>query len=375
MSSEAKAIADEARTLLRERGATAKSREVLAGDAAFDRGLWEEMGRLGWLGVSIPEEFGGSAAGSEALCLLAAEIGRANAAVPFSSTVYFASDAIGRFGSLAQKAEYLSAIAQGSLIATTAATEGPGDPRAAAGNCRVRKGLLSGSRWPVVDGLIADLAIVFCIDEDAGGQAAAFLVRLGDKGVIRRRLAGVDPSRELAWLEFQNVPVQRLGDPAQGGQAADVLAQVLARAAVPMAFEQIGGAQSCLDMAVGYAKTRYAFGQPIGANQAIKHKLAEVYIAIELARSNGYFAAWAHATDAEELFIAAASAHVSASEAFFLAARENIQTHGGIGVTAEVDCHLYLRRCRHLAAQLGTLQEWKSRLVAELVKHPEHWKD
>lgn len=371
MPGEAKAIADEARTLLRERAATSRSRAILYGDAALDRGLWEEMGRLGWLGVTIPEEFGGSAAGSESLCLLASELGRANAAVPFSSTIYFAADAIARLGSQTQKAEFLPAIAEGALIATVAVAEGLGDPRVAPATCRVRNGRLSGSKWPVADGLMASWAVVFALDDESGGEAGAFLVRLGDPGVHRRRLDGIDPSRELAALDFRDIPVQRLGE----GLGQGALEQVFARAAVPLAFEQIGGAQRCLDMAVDHAKTRYAFGQPIGVLQAIKHKLADVYIAVELARSNGYFAAWAHASEAEELFIAAASAHISASDAFFLAAKENIQTHGGIGVTAEVDCHLYLRRCRHLAAQLGTAQEWKSRLVAELVKHPEHWKD
>jgi acyl-CoA dehydrogenase len=372
MSNEAKALADEARALLRERGVTARTREITQDDAAFDRGLWEEMGRLGWLGVTIAEEFGGSDAGSEALCLLASELGRANAAVPFSSTVYFSADAIARLGSKAQKAEYLPAIAEGALIATVAAAEGFGDPRVASGACRVRSGRLSGAKWPVADGLIAGAAVVFAVDEDAAGEQGAFFVRLNDEGVQRRRLEGIDPSKELAALEFTDVPAQRLGDGPHGRQ---VLAQVFARAAVPMAFEQIGGAQNCLDMAVDYAKTRYAFGQPIGALQAIKHKLADVYIAVELARSNGYYAAWAHASGPEELFIAAATAHISATEAFFHAAKENIQTHGGIGVTADVDCHLYLRRCRHVAAQLGTAQEWKARLIAELVKRPEHWKD
>ncbi|MEI9987895.1 MAG: acyl-CoA dehydrogenase family protein [Aliidongia sp.] len=133
-----------------------------------------------------------------------------------------------------------------------------------------------------------------------------------------------------------------------------------------MAFEQIGGAQACLDMARDYALERYAFGRPIGSFQAIKHKLADVYIATELARSNAYYGAWALATEAAELPLAAAAARVAATEAFHLASKENIQTHGGMGFTWETDCHLYYRRSKHLALTLGSAPWWQDRVIAEL---------
>jgi len=141
---------------------------------------------------------------------------------------------------------------------------------------------------------------------------------------------------------------------------------VLDRAAVPLAFEQVGGAQASLEMATAYAKERFAFGRPIGSFQAIKHKLADIYIAIELARSNAYYGAWALSADAAELPLAAATARVSATEAFDLAAKENIQTHGGIGFTWEADCHLYYRRARLLALTIGSARYWKDRVVVEL---------
>ena len=136
-------------------------------------------------------------------------------------------------------------------------------------------------------------------------------------------------------------------------QGWDAVRGVLDRAAVLLAFEQIGGASACLDMATGYAKERHAFGRPIGGFQAIKHKLADVYIATELARSNAYYGAWAVSAGGAELPLAAATARVSASEAFFLAAKENIQVHGGIGFTWEMDCHLFYRRAKHLGAAAG----------------------
>jgi acyl-CoA dehydrogenase len=112
---------------------------------------------------------------------------------------------------------------------------------------------------------------------------------------------------------------------------------------------------------------RYAFGRPIGSFQAIKHKLADVYVAIELARSNAYYGAWALSADAAELPLAAATARVSATEAFHLASKENIQTHGGIGFTWDVDCQLYYRRSKQLALALGAANWWKDRLV-ELIE-------
>ncbi|HLY87469.1 MAG TPA: acyl-CoA dehydrogenase family protein, partial [Acetobacteraceae bacterium] len=142
--------------------------------------------------------------------------------------------------------------------------------------------------------------------------------------------------------------------------------RLLDRAAILIAFEQIGGAQACLDMARLYAQERYAFGRSIASFQAIKHKLADVYVATELARSNAYYGAWALSVAAADLPLAAATARVSASDAFFLAAKENIQVHGGVGFTWDYDCHLYYRRAKLLALSLGSPRYWKDRVVSEL---------
>jgi hypothetical protein len=142
--------------------------------------------------------------------------------------------------------------------------------------------------------------------------------------------------------------------------------QVLDRTAVLIAFEQVGGADACLAMAKDYAMTRYAFGRLIGSFQAIKHKLADMYIANELARSNAYYGAWALSTNARELALAAAAARVSATQAFDFAANESVQIHGGIGFTWEADAHLFQKRARDLALSLGPQRVWKDRLVTEL---------
>jgi alkylation response protein AidB-like acyl-CoA dehydrogenase len=184
---------------------------------------------------------------------------------------------------------------------------------------------------------------------------------LAAAGVHPETLQTLDPTREQVKLTFENVPAEIL--PGDGWPA---LERVLERAAVLTAFEQVGLAQACLDMAVAFAMERHAFGRPIGSFQAIKHKLADVYVATELARSNAYFGAWALGAEAADLPLAAASARVSATEAAWFAAKENIQTHGGIGFTWEMDCHLYYRRAKLLALTLGSAPWWKDRVVSAL---------
>ena len=210
------------------------------------------------------------------------------------------------------------------------------------------------------DGEIAHLAVVAALDE--AGEVGLYVVELGDEGVSRSRLKGIDPARNQAKIVFDNVRAMRLEE-ARGYAMIEAL---IDRAAILMAFEQVGGAQACLDMAKAYAMERHAFGRPIASFQAIKHKLADVYVAVELARSNAYYGAWAIATGAAELPVAGAAARVAATEAFHLASKENIQTHGGIGFTWEADCHFYYRRSKLLAATIGSAPYWKDRLIAAL---------
>ena len=150
------------------------------------------------------------------------------------------------------------------------------------------------------------------------------------------------------------------------GQGFALTERIFDRAAIYLAFEQVGGAQAALDMAVDYSQNRFAFGRAIGSFQAIKHKLVNIYVDLELARANAYYGAWAMTNDAPDLPIAAAAARVSASEAFNHAARENIQTHGGMGFTWEFDCHLYYRRAKQLSLAIGGERRWTDRLITKL---------
>ncbi|MEM1230603.1 MAG: acyl-CoA dehydrogenase family protein, partial [Pseudomonadota bacterium] len=154
---------------------------------------------------------------------------------------------------------------------------------------------------------------------------------------------------------------ERLGKEGQGWRA---LEQVLDRAAVLFAWEQLGGSDACLEMAKNYALGRYAFGRPIASYQAIKHKLADMYVKNTLARSNAYYGAWALNTDAPELPLAAATARVGSTQAYYYASKENIQTHGGMGYTWEFDCQFYYRRSKLLAVAIGSEHLWQEKLIA-----------
>ena len=359
-SEDSRLLRDQARRFLAERCTTRHVRQVLEGKAPFLRELWAEMAGMGWLGAAIPEEHEGAGLGHEALCVLAEELGRALAPVPFTSTVCLAAEAIQAAGSEAQRRDLLPRIARGELIATAALGAGPGEPGAARVQAEARGGRVSGTAWPVPDGGIAAVAVVAARE---GSGVSLFLLDLTGPGVARAPIETVDPTRDHARLTLQDAPATPLGP---SGQGEAIMRAVLDRAAVLVAFEQVGLASACLEMATGYAKERHAFGRPIGSFQAIKHKLADVYVATELARSNAYYGAWALSAGAAELPLAAATARVSATDACFLAAKENIQVHGGIGFTWEMDCHLFYRRAKLLGLSLGSARHWKDRVVSEL---------
>ncbi len=360
-SDDQKALKDQARKFLAEKSSAQAVRAVLDSDTiAFDAGLWKAVAELGWLGAGIPEEYGGLGLGKLEVCVLAEEMGRAVAPIPFSSTVYFFAEAVLLAGSDAQKAALLPKLVEGGLIGAFALSEGPGAPTPGGLTVKFDGTTLNGVKIPVTDGDIADYAVV--VAKEGAGVSLA-VVDLKQPGVTREVVKTLDPTRSHARLTFANAKAERLGPAGQGWELAEA---VLDRAAVLIAFEQVGGSQACLDMAVDYAKNRYAFSRQIASFQAIKHKLADMYVATEVARSNAYYGAWALSTDAAELPLAAAAARVAGCEAYYLASKENIQTHGGMGFTWDVDCHLFYRRAKLLAVQAGAPAVWKEKLVSRL---------
>jgi alkylation response protein AidB-like acyl-CoA dehydrogenase len=357
-SSELNEIRSQAHAFLRDH-ASRSARQALENTGGFDAELWQRVAELGWVGAAIPEEYGGIGLGEEGMCVIAEELGRSLAAIPMASTAYLAAQAVLQFGSEAQKTRLLPKLADGSLIGCFALAEGLGAPSAESIRTRLSDGRLRGTKRPVVDGGVANMAVLVA---RAGDQVVLCLAELDGAGVARSKLETVDPSREASEITFDDAEAEALPN-ATGWSSVELL---LDRAAVWFAFEQLGGAQACLDMARDYALERRAFGRQIGSFQAIKHKLADCYIAIELARSNAYYGAYALRPGAPDLAEAAAAARVAATHAFNLASQENIQTHGGMGFTWESDCHLFYRRARHLALAIGAAPFWKDRLIGAL---------
>jgi len=366
-SDDQKQLRDQARKFLAEKCPPKAVRTVLDGQEPYDRQLWKGLAGMGFLGVAIPEEFGGAGAGHLELCVIAEEMGRALAPVPFSSTVYLAAEAILLAGDDTQKQKWLPLIAGGTAIGTLALFEGKGNPSPQAIKLSASGGILNGIKKPVPDGAIADFAVVAARTGSSGRETdiSLFLVDMKAEGVEAKSLTNVDPSRGQAELIFRNCKAEPLG-PA--GEGWSIITQVLDRAAVLMAFEQVGGADRALEMGRDYALDRIAFGRPIGSFQAVKHMLADMYVSATLARSNCYYGAWALSTNASELPEAAAAARISATQAFQHCAKNNIQVHGGMGFTWEFDCHLYYRRANATALGLGSLSYWEDALIDRMRK-------
>ena len=359
-SSDQMLLKDQARKFLENEESVKKAREVLEGDQTHDESLWRSVVEMGWTATTIPEEFDGLGLGYLELCVIAEELGRSLAPTPFSSSVYLATEALINQGSKEQHQKYLPKLAAGEIVGTLAHTETTNSPSPENLNCELSNNKLNGIKIAVTDGDVANFAVVSAKE---GDKVVLGLVDLASKVVEITSQNTLDPSRSHASIKFKDADAEILGSSQDGWVA---LQEILDHAAVLFAFEQLGGAEACMDMAKEYAMGRFAFGRPIASFQAIKHKIADMYIAVELARSNCYFGAWALSTNAPELATAAATARVSASKAFHECSKENIQTHGGMGFTWEFDCHLYYRRCRQLAANIGSQAVWKNKLISSL---------
>ena len=359
-SEEQNLLREQAQAFLQEHCPPAAVRAVLDGDAAYDEALWGRIAELGWPAAAIPEQHGGLGLSRLALCVIAEELGRAVAPVPFSSSVYLATEALLLAGSPAQREKWLPKLAAGEAIGTFALAEGAGRPSPATLKTTVAEGSLNGTKVPVADGDIADFAVVVA-RSPAGDGASWQLAELA--GATREPVATLDPTRSHACLRFDGCAAEPLGNDGEGWALTQ---RLFDRAAVLFAWEQVGGAEAALEMAKAYALERFAFGRPIASYQAIKHKLAHAYVKNTLARSNGYYGAWALDTDAAELPLAAATARVSATQAYYYAAKENIQTHGGMGFTWEFDCQFHYRRSKLLSVNIGSEATWQDKLIAAI---------
>ena len=356
-SEEEKLVQDQIHRYLSDHCGLDVHRSVLDGKTSHAESVWQGLSDMGVQGTAIPASYGGVEAGYLTLCLAAEELGSHLAPVPFSSSIYLCAEAILQYGSNEQKERWLPKLASGEIIGTLAVTESVEEVRQDNIKTTFDAGRLNGQKLVVPHGQVADIAIVLARQDD---RLVLVLTELD--GVNRESIETVDPTMASATLDFLDQPAQVL-DTADGWAAYQ---DVNNRAAVLYAFEQIGGAAKALDMSVTYARERFAFGRPIGSFQALKHMMADMYVALKLAESNCYYAAWALENNADDLPLAAATARVSATQAYQLCARDNIQVHGGMGFTWEFDCHLYYRRSNYLTVVLGGLATWENKLISAL---------
>jgi alkylation response protein AidB-like acyl-CoA dehydrogenase len=345
------------RRFLEQKSPSSEVRRLMETAEGYDEAVWKQMAQeMGLPGLHIPESYGGQGFTFVELGIVFEEMGRVLACAPYYSTVALAANAILDAGSEDDKAALLPGIAAGETIATLAFTE-PNGRWDASGIEMVAKEsdgsyTLDGTKMFVIDGHTANLIVVVARLEGSGGdEGIAFFTVEGDAdGLTRTALATMDQTRKQARLDFSGVSAKPLGSP---GSAWPAMSKVLDQAAVCLCNEMVGGAQLVLDMSVAYAKERVQFGRPIGSFQAIKHKCADMLLEVESAKSAAYYAGWTAAEDNEEVPVVASLAKAYCSDAYFHAAAENIQIHGGIGFTWEHDAHLYFKRAKSSEILLG----------------------
>jgi alkylation response protein AidB-like acyl-CoA dehydrogenase len=342
-------------------------RRVLDGQEPYNAALWNMLGQNGWLSASVPESLGGLGLSLTASCAIAEEYGRSLAAAPISSSIYLALEAVLQFGSGEQQREIVPALAAGQKIGCFAIAEQIGPLLESGISTTWRDGKLHGRKLAVTDGLVADLAVVVARGES--GEIGLFVADLAASGVKRSCTTSFDPTRPQACIEFAGVDAQPLA--AAKTNWASVW-RLLERAAVLLAFEQVGAADACLHSARDYALQRYAFGRVIGSYQAVKHRLADVYVNNQLARAHAMHAARVLEKGEGNMAAAACAARISATTAFDVAARDSIQTFGGIAATWEHHAHLYYRRARQYAVLLGTPAQWKRQLMNHIDRQVAH---
>ena len=339
--------------------------------------LWTKLAALGRLGLILPEAHGGTGLGLVDLTVVLEEMGRAVMPGPYFSTVLLGGLALVLAGSEGQRHAWLPKLASGEARATLALLEA--EPRWDAAGVRLpakpAKGggyVLSGTKLFVPDGHDADLLIVAArtarpTKADPSAGVSLFLVPADARGVSQAPLPTMDQTRTLAEVTLSRVEVgpDALLGPAHG--AWPTLARLLDRAAVALCAEMCGGAQKVLEMCTEYAKVRVAFGKPIGAYQAVKHKCADMLVAVENAKSITYYAAWAQDQDTPDAPLAASMAKAYVSDAYRRVAGDGIQIHGGIGFTWEHDLHLYFKRAKSSETTFGDATYHRER-VAELIR-------
>ena len=345
-------------------------REVVEKGTSPDA-LWSQMVELGWPALTVPESAGGLGMGAVELAVVVEELGRVLAPGPYLPTVTEFAPVVAEAGSPEQRERFLGGVAAGELTGTLALVEESGSVdvgRVAATATPDGAGfVLHGMKQTVVEASSADEIAVIARTPDTRGDdgVGAFVVARADLGV--EPIEALDASRPLARVALDGVRVdadRALGAPGPGTAVA--VRRAVDVATTALAVETVGAAQAIFDITLAYAKQREQFGSPIGSFQAIKHKFADMLVALERARATSYFAALTIAEDDDRRALATSTAKAAAGDCAALLAKEGIQIHGGIGYTWEHDMHLYVRRVKSSSLLFGNAAQHRAR-VADLI--------
>jgi alkylation response protein AidB-like acyl-CoA dehydrogenase len=351
-------LAKYARDFLDNECPTTFVRAMIEHDTGKDDAFYKHMADLGWMGIAIPEAYGGQGMTYVDLAVLLEEMGRALVPGPFFASVCLAAPVILEAGNDAQRQALLPSIASGERNATVAYTEAGGSVDESGITLDAKADgdgfVLNGTKRFVLDAHVADTLIV--AGRTSGG-VTLFVVDPKASGVEITQLKAMDMTRRLCDVALTNVQVAS-GDvlgAVDGGWP--LLERAIQRATGLLSSECVGGAQKVLDMSVEYARERVQFGRPIGSFQAVKHKCAEMLVDVELGRSAMYYAAWAASDEVpeedRELALASSMAKAFCGEMYTRVASNGIHVHGGIGFTWEHDMHLFFKRAKSNEVLLG----------------------
>src|SRR5215468_2071175 len=342
-------------------------RELMATDTAYDDGLWRAMADQGWIGLIIPEEFGGLGLSLIDLIAVSEEMGRACLPGPFLSTLWAAA-LIDRAGSDGQRKQYLEPIAAGDMKATVAMLEEDTDWNPATVQLRAEKEgkefRLRGRKEFVTDAEIAD--VIICVARGDDGLVLA-PVEKGADGMKIAATPGVDATRKLYSVEFENVVAPEADALAFNARPQLAVESATGAAIVALCAEMVGGMQWTLETGVDYARTRQQFGKPIGVYQAVQHQLADMFLMTEGARSALYYAAWAVSENDPSAKLAVSVAKACCSDAAREVGNRGAQVHGGIGFTWEHNLQLYYKRAKASEIMFGDANYHREEIARKVV--------
>lgn len=373
LSEEQKILQESARRFLARHCAIPRVRELMETETAFDEPLWHAAAEQGWFGITLPEAVGGLGLGLMELAVVFEEIGRACAPGPFLSTLW-AATLIAEARGNGEPSELLGQIASGDARATVALLESDASwdvahvaQETAAGDDGFR---LNGRKTCVMDAGVADQIVVA---SRLDGDLALVVVSREADGVTVTPTPGIDLTRRLCQVDFENVTVDRAAMLARGDRASAALTRSMSVGAVAACADLVGGMDRVLETSVEYVKTRKQFGQLIGSFQAVQHQCSDMLLMLESSRSATYYAAWAasppHGPAGErdpDCDRAVSIAKAYCSDAGREVGNRAIQVHGGIGFTWEHDLHLYYRRAKASELMFGDAT-FHREVVAHLV--------